>query len=99
MTDDPWPTTAADASAAPPVSRPVLTKLFAPARRADLVARLRLVERLDATLGAGHRLTLVSAPAGFGKTTAVSDWLTHLEGHDGRTRAGWLYSRRRGTTT
>ncbi|HEX8631983.1 MAG TPA: LuxR family transcriptional regulator, partial [Catenuloplanes sp.] len=70
---------------------PVLaTKLFAPARRAQLVARPRLAERLDTTLDAGHRLTLVSAPAGFGKTTLLSDWLAHLE--QSRTDVGlaWL---------
>ena len=62
------------------VSTPVLaTKLFAPARRRQLVARPRIAERLDATLEAGHRLTLVSAPAGFGKTTLLSDWLTDLD--------------------
>jgi LuxR family maltose regulon positive regulatory protein len=73
------------------VSTPVLaTKLFAPARRPQLVARPRLTERLDATLEAGHRLTLVSAPAGFGKTTALSDWLAHLAQHRPNTRVGWL---------
>ena len=62
------------------VSTPVLaTKLFAPARRPQLVARPRLAERLDTTLDAGHRLTLVSAPAGFGKTTVLGDWLAHLD--------------------
>jgi LuxR family maltose regulon positive regulatory protein len=69
------------------VSTPVLaTKLFAPARRARLVARPRLVERLGATLDAGHRLTLVSAPAGFGKTTVLGDWITDA----GDARVGWL---------
>jgi LuxR family maltose regulon positive regulatory protein len=59
--------------------RPVLaTKLFAPARRARLVARPRLAGRLDTTFEAGHRLTLVSAPAGFGKTTLLGDWLAGL---------------------
>jgi len=62
------------------VPTPVLaTKLFAPARRPQLVARPRLVEQLDTTLEAGHRLSLVSAPAGFGKTILLSDWLTHLD--------------------
>ncbi|MCW2640162.1 MAG: helix-turn-helix transcriptional regulator [Dactylosporangium sp.] len=70
---------------------PVLaTKLFAPARRAQLVARPRLAERLDTTLDAGHRLTLVSAPAGFGKTTLLSDWLTHLEQSRTDIRLAWL---------
>jgi ATP/maltotriose-dependent transcriptional regulator MalT len=66
---------------------PVLaTKLFAPARRDRLVARPRLAGRLDGILAAGHRLTLVSAPAGFGKTTLLGDWLAHL----GRARVAWL---------
>ena len=75
----------------PWVSTPVLaTKLFAPARRPQLVARPRLAEQLDATLDAGHRLTLVSAPAGFGKTTLLSDWLAHLERTPTDTRVAWL---------
>jgi ATP/maltotriose-dependent transcriptional regulator MalT len=54
------------------VSIPVLaSKLFVPARRPQLVARPRVAERLGTTLGAGHRLTLVSAPPGFGKTTLL----------------------------
>jgi LuxR family maltose regulon positive regulatory protein len=61
------------------VSTSVLaTKLFAPARRPQLVARPRIAERLATNLDAGHRLTLVSAPAGFGKTTLLSEWLTDL---------------------
>src|SRR3954471_14484646 len=70
---------------------PVLaTKLFAPVRRAQLVARPRLIERLDTTLEAGHRLTLVSAPAGFGKTTLLGDWLTHLDKGQPDIRLAWL---------
>ncbi|MGB3829850.1 MAG: AAA family ATPase, partial [Ornithinimicrobium sp.] len=73
------------------MSTPVLaTKLFAPARRSQLVARPRLTAHLDATLGAGHRLTLVSAPAGFGKTTVVSDWLVHLDQRRSHIHVGWL---------
>jgi ATP/maltotriose-dependent transcriptional regulator MalT len=73
------------------VSTPVLaTKLFAPARRGQLVARPRVAERLGTTLDAGHRLTLVSAPAGFGKTTLLSDWLTDLHQRQRQTRVGWL---------
>src|SRR5829696_7665380 len=73
------------------VSTPVLaTKLFAPARRSQLVARPMLGERLDTTLDAGHRLTLVSAPAGFGKSTLLSDWLTDLNQRQKNTRVGWL---------
>jgi LuxR family maltose regulon positive regulatory protein len=50
------------------------TKLYVPAPRAELVPRSRLVERLNASLGQ-CRLTLISAPAGFGKTTLVASWL------------------------
>ncbi|MDX6293315.1 MAG: hypothetical protein QOH50_2390 [Kribbellaceae bacterium] len=75
----------------PWVSSPVLaTKLFAPARRPQLVARPRLTGQLVTTLEAGHRLTLLSAPAGFGKTTVLSDWLTHLSQRRSDTRVGWL---------
>jgi LuxR family transcriptional regulator, maltose regulon positive regulatory protein len=73
------------------VSTPILaTKLFPPARRAQVVARPRIVERLDSTLDAGHRLTLVSAPAGFGKTTLLGDWLAELDRRQRHTRVGWL---------
>ncbi len=61
------------------------TKLFIPSPRRSLVPRRRLVERLDAGLAAGHRLTLVSAPAGFGKTTLVGEWVSNC----GRP-AAWL---------
>jgi LuxR family maltose regulon positive regulatory protein len=73
------------------VSNTVLaTKLFAPTRRPQLVARPRLLGQLATTLEAGHRLTLVSAPAGFGKTTVLGDWLAHLAAHQPHIRAGWL---------
>jgi LuxR family maltose regulon positive regulatory protein len=75
----------------PKVRTPVLaTKLFAPTRRPQLVARPRLLEQLDTTLIANNRLTLVSGPAGFGKTTLLSDWLAHLESRSTQARIGWL---------
>jgi LuxR family maltose regulon positive regulatory protein len=52
------------------------TKTYIPRPRPNLVARARLFQRLDEGIHAGHRLTLVSAPAGFGKTTLVSAWLS-----------------------
>jgi LuxR family transcriptional regulator, maltose regulon positive regulatory protein len=55
------------------------TKLFIPPAGKNLVVRPRLLERLDAGLEAGCRLTLVCAPAGFGKTTLVSTWTTRLK--------------------
>ena len=56
-----------------PCARLLGTKLAVPPARPDLIARPRLVDRLDAR--SRHTLTLVSAPAGFGKTTLLSDWL------------------------
>jgi LuxR family maltose regulon positive regulatory protein len=64
------------------VARPILeTKLFVPRRRRGLVVRPRLRERLGRS--GDVTLTLVSAPAGFGKTTAVADWLADVTA-DGR---------------
>ncbi len=55
---------------------PILaTKLYVPPSRRRVVLRPRLVERLNEGLAAGNRLTLVSAPAGFGKTTLVGEWV------------------------
>src|SRR6266498_3944612 len=52
-------------------------------RSASLVARPRLLERLNA--GLPGKVTLISAPAGFGKTTLLSDWLAQLN-----LAAAWL---------
>ena len=49
------------------------TKRYIPKWRPDLVSRPRLIERLDQ--GIQRKLTLVSAPAGFGKTTVLAEWL------------------------
>ena len=62
------------------------TKLHAPRRRRGLVARPRLSESLSR--GAESALTLVSAPAGFGKTTLLAEWLAAAPA-DGRSVA-WL---------
>ena len=62
------------------------TKLHLPRWRRDLVARPRLSERLSR--GAESALTLVSAPAGFGKTTLLAEWLAAAAA-DGRSVA-WL---------
>lgn len=51
----------------------VATKLFVPTLRDGVVERRRLSERLER--GATSKLTLISAPAGFGKTTLVTAWL------------------------
>jgi len=52
------------------------TKLFIPPSRPNLVSRPNLTERLNAGLIGGSKLTLISAPAGFGKTTLISEWIT-----------------------
>ncbi len=53
----------------------LLTKLYVPPPRSNLVLRPRLVEQLNKGLSSGGKLTLISAPAGFGKTTLVSEWV------------------------
>lgn len=54
---------------------PILTtKLYVPQLRSDLVLRKHLVDRLND--GINRKLTLISAPAGFGKTTLLSEWIS-----------------------
>ena len=59
----------------------LLTKLTKPPLRANIVSRSRLLKRLDTGLIRGgefnRKLSLVAAPAGYGKTTLVSDWVDH----------------------
>jgi LuxR family maltose regulon positive regulatory protein len=60
------------------MSTPILlTKFFIPATRPGLVSRPRLIEKLNH--GLHSKLALVSAPAGFGKTTLVTNWLQSQE--------------------
>ncbi len=49
------------------------TKLFIPPERSDVIARPRLLQRLDAATR--RPLTLIAAPPGFGKTTLLSQWI------------------------
>jgi LuxR family maltose regulon positive regulatory protein len=57
------------------MSTPILaTKLYKPPLRPNVVPRPRLIAQLNA--GLHRKLTLISAPAGFGKTTLVSAWAT-----------------------
>ncbi|MCA9956139.1 MAG: AAA family ATPase, partial [Anaerolineales bacterium] len=53
------------------------TKLYIPPTRSTIVPRSRLIEQL--TRGLNGKLTLLSAPAGFGKTTLITAWLSQLE--------------------
>lgn len=50
------------------------TKLYRPKWSTDLVSRQRLVNRIDPQ----RKLTLVSAPAGFGKTTLLAEWVAAI---------------------
>lgn len=52
------------------------TKLYIPPIQSSLVQRPRLVQHLENGYEAGKGVTLVSAPAGFGKTTVVREWIT-----------------------
>lgn len=61
------------------------TKLNIPPLRLPLVARLRLLERLKAALG--NNFVLVSAPAGFGKTTLLNEWARQSQP---RIRTAWI---------
>lgn len=53
------------------------TKLYIPPPRPNLVPRPRLIEKLNK--GIAREFTLISAPAGFGKTTILSDWIHQSE--------------------
>jgi LuxR family maltose regulon positive regulatory protein len=70
----------------------LLTKLAPPPARPDCVKRRRLFERLDASIAG--RLTLVSTPAGFGKTTLLSSWYAaradRADGPDSEPALAWL---------
>jgi LuxR family transcriptional regulator, maltose regulon positive regulatory protein len=65
------------------------TKFYVPRSRRGLVPRPRLSERLDR--GTASKLMLVSAPAGFGKTTLLTEWLAAGPAAPGNERlVAWL---------
>jgi LuxR family maltose regulon positive regulatory protein len=53
------------------------TKLYIPQSRPEIVPRPRLIKRMNE--GLQRKLTLISAPAGFGKTTLLSQWVGNIE--------------------
>ena len=53
------------------------TKLFIPKSRKNLVPRPRLFEKIN--IGQDKKITLISAPAGFGKSTLLSNWVRQSE--------------------
>src|SRR2546423_3531279 len=65
------------------------TKLYIPRLRPNVVSRPRLLERLNE--GLHRKLTLIAAPAGFGKTTLISAWVEGIERPGARrARTAWL---------
>lgn len=64
------------------------TKLKKPAITDTVVPRPLLLQQLCA--GIDRKVTLISAPAGFGKSTLVSSWLDHLEAAPMRRKSAWL---------
>ncbi len=69
------------------IASPLLeTKLYVPRWHPGQVSRPRLIERLDQ--GTERKLTLVSAPAGFGKTTLLAEWLASFSAS--RRPAAWV---------
>jgi LuxR family maltose regulon positive regulatory protein len=57
------------------------TKLYVPPVRPEMVSRPRLIQRLNS--GLHRKLTLISAPAGFGKTTLLAEWLRLMDRDSG----------------
>lgn len=55
------------------------TKLQRPSLQTHVVARSHLIQQLNQNLDWGHRLTLVMAPAGFGKSTLGALWATEAK--------------------
>jgi LuxR family maltose regulon positive regulatory protein len=67
----------------------LLTKLFVPAGRPENISRRHLIQQLNQ--GLNTKLSLISAPAGFGKTTLVTDWLrTQEENESPSFISAWL---------
>ena len=61
------------------------TKLHVPQPHVVSIPRKRLTERFEEAVSSGIRLILLTAPAGFGKSTLVTHWLTHQD-----RPLGWL---------
>jgi LuxR family maltose regulon positive regulatory protein len=72
------------------VKQLLTTKLFIPPTRPKIVPRPRLIDQLNACAYPGCKLILISAPAGFGKTTLVSEWVQVLSKAVPLTAIAWL---------
>jgi LuxR family transcriptional regulator, maltose regulon positive regulatory protein len=77
------------------MTTPILAiKLYIPPSGPKMVLRPRLIERLNEGLrqnqGFGRKLTLISAPAGFGKTTLVREWVAGWQLDESNVGVAWL---------
>src|SRR5512135_1386844 len=62
------------------VSDPLLAaKTHVPPLRSRVVNRPRLVQRLNEGIAPNNRITLISAPAGYGKSTLLGEWVSQLK--------------------
>ncbi len=76
----------ADLQIAPPLLK---TKLHIPHRRPDMVPRSLLIKQLNERIQ--RKLTLITAPAGYGKTNLASEWTHSLQSEDtSNNRITWL---------
>lgn len=65
--------------------RLLATKIHIPPLRSNLVSRPHLIKRLNDGITQNHRLTLISAPAGYGKSTLLVEWVSQLD-----TQVAWV---------
>jgi LuxR family transcriptional regulator, maltose regulon positive regulatory protein len=73
------------------MAMPILaTKLFVPPPRPQTISRPRITRKLEEGLRTGAKLTLISAPAGFGKTTVLSEWIAASRISHPDLRIAWL---------
>jgi LuxR family transcriptional regulator, maltose regulon positive regulatory protein len=68
------------------------TKFYIPASRVGLVVRPRLLEGLQRGLAENRKLTLISAPAGYGKSILVAEWIANLQSplETSQSKISWL---------
>ncbi len=76
----------ADLQIAPPLLK---AKLHIPHRRPDMAPRSLLIKQLNERIQ--RKLTLITAPAGYGKTNLASEWTHYLQSEDtSNNRITWL---------
>ena len=68
------------------------TKFHIPSRRVGMIARPRLLEKLQRGLAENRKLTLVSASAGYGKSILVAEWIASLQSplENHQSKISWL---------